>query len=30
MFGFEKLTVWQKALSFSKEIYIVTKGFPAD
>ncbi|HAF96114.1 MAG: hypothetical protein A2X34_05155 [Elusimicrobia bacterium GWC2_51_8] len=30
MFGFEKLMVWQKALSFTKEIYMVTKGFPAD
>ena len=27
-FGFEKLKVWQKTRTLSKEIYLETKGFP--
>lgn len=30
MFNFEKLTVWQKAISFADLIYSVTRNFPAE
>jgi len=29
-YRFEKLVVWQKAMAFSKTVYIITKGFPRD
>jgi four helix bundle protein len=30
VYRFEKLVVWQKAMAFSKTVYIITKGFPKD
>lgn len=30
IYSFEKLEVWQLARQFRKDIYIITKGFPAD
>ncbi len=30
MFRFEKLDVWQKSISFSKAIYLITAKFPSD
>ncbi len=30
MFGFEKLTAWQKALEYADLVYRVTRSFPAD
>ena len=30
MFRFEKLSVWQKALSFADSIYACSRSFPAD
>ena len=30
VYRFEKLVVWQKAMAFSKAVYVVTKGFPKD
>ncbi len=30
MFGFEKLTAWQKAVEYADLIYKVTRSFPAD
>ena len=30
MFNFEKLEVWQKAIDFADDIYVVTKTFPSD
>ena len=30
MFNFEKLDVWQKAIAFANEVYVNTRGFPAD
>lgn len=30
MFRFEKLEVWQKAISFAETVYRVTQPFPAD
>ncbi|MBI4803584.1 MAG: four helix bundle protein [Elusimicrobia bacterium] len=29
MFGFEKLTVWQKSMELNKDIYRLTADFPA-
>lgn len=30
MFGFENLTVWQKAIDFSDRVYVTTRRFPDD
>jgi len=30
VFGFEKLTAWQKAVEYADHIYKVTRSFPAD
>ena len=30
MFGFEKLEVWNKAISFADTVYSLTREFPAD
>ena len=30
MFGFEKLTAWQKAVEYADLMYRVTRGFPAE
>jgi four helix bundle protein len=30
MFNFEKLDVWQKAISFADLVYTVTKSYPSD
>ena len=30
MFGFEKLEVWDKAISFADTVYSITREFPAD
>ncbi len=30
MFGFEKLTAWQKAVEYADFIYRATQSFPAD
>ncbi|NNJ24979.1 four helix bundle protein [Alienimonas chondri] len=30
MFGFEKLTVWRKAVDWADAVYDATAGFPAD
>jgi four helix bundle protein len=30
MFNFEKLEVWQKAVSYADFVYLVTRPFPAD
>jgi four helix bundle protein len=30
LFGFEKLDVWQKARLFVKDVYCITKAFPAE
>ena len=30
MFGFEKLTAWQKAVEYADLIYTVTQGFPTE
>jgi four helix bundle protein len=30
MFNFEKLEVWKKAILFARQVYRVTKPFPAD
>jgi four helix bundle protein len=30
MFRFEKLEVWQKAVDLARDVYAVTRGFPAD
>ena len=30
MFRFEKLLVWQKAITFADQVYSVTRGFPSD
>jgi len=29
-FGFEKLEVWKLSVSFARDIYIITKGFPKE
>lgn len=30
MFGFEKLEVWQLAIQFSNQVYLVTRKFPQE
>lgn len=30
VYRFERLVVWQKAMSLSKTVYIITRGFPKD
>ena len=30
MFGFEKLTAWQKAVEYADHIYMVTRNFPVE
>jgi four helix bundle protein len=30
MFGFERLEVWEKAISFADTVYSITREFPAD
>ena len=30
MFRFEKLAVWQKAIAYADQVYLITRSFPGD